>query len=212
MIRCGSRSRCWRRSRPPRCRALVATGDRAGRHVHQRLSDPEDGFRAGALCYASRGFALHAATRVGATDRHRLEQLCRYVVRPPVASGRLRFVHAQTLEFTLKTPWADGTTALLLSPQELLEKLSALVPPPRLHLIRYHGVLAPASADRAQIVPGPSALTSPSASDVCDGGSCDGGSGQANDHHRHGHRVEWARLLARVFQIDVTVCPTVVGI
>ena len=63
------------------------------------------------------------------------------------------------LEFTLKTPWADGTTALLLSPQEVLEELSALVPPPRLHLIRYHGVLAPASADRAQIVPGPSALT-----------------------------------------------------
>ena len=32
------------------------------------------------------------------------------------------------LEFTLKTPWADGTTALLLSPQELLEKLAALDP------------------------------------------------------------------------------------
>ncbi len=106
------------------------------------------------------------------------------------------------LEFTLKTPWADGTTALLLSPQELLEKLSALVPPPRQHLIRYHGVLAPASADRGQIVPGPSALAS-----VSD----NGGSGQANDHHRHGHRVEWARLLARVFQIDVTVCPSCGG-
>ncbi|NQW05609.1 MAG: transposase, partial [Acidobacteria bacterium] len=88
---------------------MVATGDRAGRRVRRRLSDPEDGFRAGALCYASRGFSLHAATRVEATDRRRLEQLCRYVVRPPVASGRLRFVHAQTLEFTLKTPWADGT-------------------------------------------------------------------------------------------------------
>ncbi len=123
---------------------LVATGDRAGRRVRRRLSDPEDGFRSGALCYASRGFSLHAATRVEATDRRRLAQLCRYVVRPPVASGRPRFVHAQTLEFTLKRPWADGTTALLLSPQELLEKLSALVPPPRLHLIRYHGVLAPA--------------------------------------------------------------------
>jgi hypothetical protein len=45
-----------------------------------------------------------------------------------------------------QTPWADGTTALLLSPQELLEKLSALVPPPRLHLIRYHGALTAAVA------------------------------------------------------------------
>ena len=31
-----------------------------------------------------------------ATDRRRLEQLCRYVVRPPVASGRLQFVNAET--------------------------------------------------------------------------------------------------------------------
>jgi hypothetical protein len=38
---------------------------------------------------------------------------------------------------------------------ELLEKLAALVPPPRLNLVRYHGVLAPNAADRAQIVPGP---------------------------------------------------------
>ena len=29
------------------------------------------------------------------------------------------------------------------------QKLAALAPPPRLHLIRYHGVLAPHAADRA---------------------------------------------------------------
>ena len=108
---------------------MVAAGDRAGRRVRRRLSDPEDGFRPAALCYASRGFSLPAATRVAATDRRRLEQPCRYVVRPPVASGRLKFVDAQTLVFTLKTPWADGTTSLLLRWQELLEKLAALVPP-----------------------------------------------------------------------------------
>ena len=39
-------------------------------------------------------------------------------------------------------------------PTELIEKLAALVPPPRVHLIRYHGVLAPYAADRSQIVPG----------------------------------------------------------
>ena len=32
-------------------------------------------------------------------------------------------------------------------------ELAALVPPPRLHLIRYHGVLAPHAADREHIVP-----------------------------------------------------------
>ena len=41
------------------------------------------------------------------------------------------------------------------SPHELIEKLAALVPPPRVHLIRDHGVLAPHATDRAQIVFGP---------------------------------------------------------
>ena len=56
-----------------------------------------------------------------------------------------------TLSFTLKTPWSDGTTDLVLSPLELIEKLAALVPPPRLNLVRYHGVLAPNAADRDRI-------------------------------------------------------------
>jgi len=76
----------------------VATGERAGRRVRRCLSDPEDGERAGALCYASRGFSLHAATRLEATERRRLEKLCRYVVRPPVAAGRLRFVDPETFK------------------------------------------------------------------------------------------------------------------
>ena len=44
-----------------------------------------------------------------------------------------------------------GSTHLLLSPLELIEKLAALVPPPRLSLIRYHGVLAPTASARKQI-------------------------------------------------------------
>ncbi|MBT3399442.1 MAG: hypothetical protein HN420_05600 [Rhodospirillaceae bacterium] len=34
----------------------------------------------------------------------------------------------------------------------MLEKLAVLVPPPRLNLVRYHDVLAPACPDRAQAV------------------------------------------------------------
>ena len=86
--------------------------------MRRRLIGPEEGIRSGPLCFCSRGFSLHAATSVEATDRVQAERLCR-------------------------------------SPEELLEKLAALVPPPRLNLVRYHGVLAPHAAGRAQIVPGP---------------------------------------------------------
>jgi len=174
---------------------IVATGERAGRRLRRRLSDPQDSLRSGPLCYASRGLSLHAATRIPATDRERLEHLCRYVARPPVAAGRLRLVDPQTLVFSLKSRWADGTTSLLLSPHELIEKLAALVPPPRLNLIRYHGVLAPAAPGRKQIVPGPSPLTTPEQ-------EC-GGRPASPDRR---HRIAWARLIARVFQADVTQC------
>jgi hypothetical protein len=46
-----------------------------------------------------------------------------------------------------------GTTHLILEPLDFLARLTALVPPPRIHLTRYHGIFAPASALRAAITP-----------------------------------------------------------
>ena len=42
-----------------------------------------------------------------------------------------------------------------MSPLEFMQRLAALVPRPRLHLIRFHGVLAPHAGLRATIVPDP---------------------------------------------------------
>jgi hypothetical protein len=107
---------------------LVATGDRAGFRVRRVLTDPAEAVRTGDLCYASRGFSLHAATRIRAGDKDGLERLCRYVSRPPLAAGRLTALSEDELLFQLKTPWSDGKTSLIFSPLELIEKISALVP------------------------------------------------------------------------------------
>src|SRR5438270_13593529 len=56
---------------------------------------------------------------------------------------------------SLPHPWSDGTTGIRLSPVELLEKLAALVPLPRVHLVRYGGCLAPHSHLRGAIIPTP---------------------------------------------------------
>ena len=55
----------------------------------------------------------------------------------------------------LKSPYKDGTTHVLMEPLEFMERLAALVPRPRLHLIRFHGVLAPNAKLRSKIVPAP---------------------------------------------------------
>ena len=60
---------------------------------------------------------------------------------------------AGQVELKLKTPWRDGTTHLVMTPLVFMQRLAALVPRPRLHLIRFHGVLAPNAKLRPLEVP-----------------------------------------------------------
>lgn len=98
------------------------------------------------------GFDLHANVDAPAADRARLEQLCRYLLRPAVVQDRLRLLDDGRVVLTLKAAWADGTRQLVFEPLELLEKLAALTPRPRINLVLYHGVLAPHSSWRARVV------------------------------------------------------------
>ena len=53
-----------------------------------------------------------------------------------LASERVQTNAAGQVVLKLKTPWRDGTTHLAVSPLEFMQRLAALVPRPRLHLIR----------------------------------------------------------------------------
>jgi hypothetical protein len=81
--------------------------------------------------------------RCGADDRQALKQLCRHITRPALANERVQTNAAGQVVLKLKTPWRDGTTHLVMSPLEFMQRLAPLVPRPRLHLIGLHGVLAP---------------------------------------------------------------------
>jgi len=76
------------------------------------------------------------------------------VARPPLATERLEPLPDGRLLYHLRHRWRDGTTHVPFEPLELLERLAALVPPPRFNLVRYHGVLAPAATQRARVIPG----------------------------------------------------------
>jgi len=62
-----------------------------------------------------------------------------------LANERVQCNAAGQVVLKLKTPWHDGTTHLVMSPLEFMQRLAALVPRPRLRLIRFHGVLAPSA-------------------------------------------------------------------
>ena len=106
----------------------------------------------------------------------------------------------------LKTAWRDGTTHLVMSPLELMQRLAALMRRPRLHLIRFHGVLAPSSTTsarlRALVVPqGPEPAAQAAPAVQC----------EATCAHRRPVRLSWAKLLERVFDLDLEHCPNCGG-
>ena len=86
-----------------------------------------------------------------------------------------------------------------------LSRLAALVPRPGVHLLTYHGLLAPAASDRHRVVPEP-----PEDNDD-DSEPCHRPRGRAKDPDRpyraaRRPRTLWANLLARVFRVDVLRC------
>jgi hypothetical protein len=87
----------------------------------------------------------------------RLERICRFVLRPPVAHDRTRLTDAGQVLVELRHRWADGTTHLLFDPLELLERLAALTPRPRINLVLYYGVLGAHAAWRSRLA-GPEAV------------------------------------------------------
>ena len=60
------------------------------------------------------GFSLHAGVDIASNQREKLERLCCYVSRPPVASERLALTASGHVRYTLKTPYRDGTTHIVL--------------------------------------------------------------------------------------------------
>ena len=90
----------------------------------------------------------------------------------------------------LKRRWADGTTHLVFDPTELLERLAAITPRPRINLILYYGVLGARSAWRARVVP------TPQVGDVS----------EALEDARTPSSYLWAHLMRRSFGFDVLAC------
>ena len=138
-------------------------------------------------------FSLHAGISSPAHDRKKRERLCRYISRPSLSEQRL-FVNVQgQVVYKLKTAYQNGTTHIVLSPLDFLSRLASLIPRPRIHLIRFHGVFAPHFKYRSLIVPQPS--------------FSDKTSHTEQKKSKQSYSIGWAKMLKRVFDIDIQICP-----
>ncbi len=162
---------------------------------------PRDDARAMGPWAHGGGFAVDGSVRIEAADRAGRERLLRYCARPPFALDRLRELDPERLLDEGTKPGPGGGGPLLLTPLELIDRLAALVPPPRIHRHRYFGVLAPNSPWRAAVTaPALAATTTPPAPNP---------EPAAEPAHRRAARYAWALLLARidaVFSLRCSLC------
>jgi hypothetical protein len=181
------------------------------------------------------GFSVDASVRIEAEDRAGLERLVRYCARGPLALERLHApagLEALTspearLVYRLPEPDVHGREVLRLTPLELLDRLARLVPPPRIHRHRYHGVLAPNARLRSTVVsmgrpepaespadvePRPS--PGPASHSVAPPGYAQKPaptSTVAAPPRSRSSRMLWAQLLARIYEVLPLLCPACGG-
>jgi hypothetical protein len=136
----------------------------------------------GQLCGQQAGFNLHGQTKVAANDKKGRENLCKYILRPLLASrvgsrpalpaanhrgkvwepsqgfhvdDRLKILDDGDVRLEFKRPWSDGTSSVDIAPLALIARLAAIIPPPRRHVVRYSGIISSHSSLRSQVVPVP---------------------------------------------------------
>lgn len=168
--------------------SVRALGPRAGTRVARCGSPPEEvaPITVGPCHAHVGGFDLHAGIVVRAGERERLERLCRYTLRPPIAQKGLR-----------------RHDPLRFEPVALLERLAAQIPWPRINLVLYCSILAPRARWRAAVVasagserPDVPAVRVPNRLR---------GNDSAGRPHRRGYL--WAELMRRTFGVDVLDAP-----
>lgn len=162
---------------------------------------------------------------IEAEDRSGLERLLRYCARPVFALERLRQIDPEHLVYESIKPGPSGSISLLLTPLELIERLAALIPPPRRHRHRYYdqrkslwdGVLAPNAPLRAvvsalavakDVVPVASVMTEAvSAPEL--GAIIQNAPDEETEEPalRRAARYVWALLLARIYEVLPLRCP-----
>jgi len=169
---------------------MTAIGPHAGQPTG-RLYDAEIPIeQTSTRCVNVDGFSMHANIRIKAGERKRLEKMCRYISRGPIATERLTELPDGHIAYAFKRPWSDGSRAVVFKPLEFIGRLLPLVPPPRVNMIRYFGVLAPNAHSRPDVV-----RLVP----------------KVDDKKDRPKNYCWAILMERAFDFEVLVCPKCKG-
>jgi len=141
--------------------------------------------------------------------------LCPAALRPRAPScprrRRLPRLSRRAPSVSVSQTHPGGRTEIVLSPLQLLERLVAFAPPPRMHRHRYHGVLAPHAGLRAAVVAlGRAPAKTPR---LVDAETLRPVPRDLDELPRSASpaRIRWAVLLARIYEVLPLLCPACGG-
>jgi len=147
------------------------------------------------LAYENSGFSLNANVRIQSWDREGLERLIRYCARPCFASENLSW-NGPWLQYRFPKPTHTGKKFIQLEPLEFIDRIAAFIPFPRRHRRHYHGVFAPNSPVRGRVTANakrrPRSSIPPSL--------------QEETEKVEKVSLDWAKLIARIYQDNPLVC------
>ena len=144
----------------------------------------------------------YRAPRVGTRMSYRFGDFEIDLTRPAISEQRLSISPQGRVRYQLKTPWRNGTTHVEWDAVDFIAKLAALVPPPRAHLTRFHGVFAPNANLRAQLTPSGRGKRPAGDAAPVDASAHD----EPRSPEQKRRAMSWAQRLKRVFSIDITTC------
>ena len=172
---------------------LIALGEQKGQKALTlgTLSEPKKQKR---FLAQYSGFSLHAGIFCPAQDREKRKRLCRYISRPSLSEERLSVNIQGQVVYKLKTAYQNGTTHIVLDPLDFLSRLASLIPRPRVHLTRFHGVFAPHFKHRSLVTPQPSLPDKTNKTFPTE------------QKKSKQSSISWAKILKRVFEIDIQNC------
>lgn len=167
----------------------------------ERLSEA---FAESLLSWEHSGFSVHAGPAIEPGEPGAIERVSRYLTRAPVALGK---VHPQKDgRIKLLTP-RDPVTGLdhrVFDPLDWIHAVTTQIPDPRQHLVRYYG----AYANRARRLYRPSEGQAEAPPTRC-AAPCSAPEDpeDSEDAWKRARRRSWARLLARIYEVDPLTCP-----
>ncbi len=156
------------------------------------------------LSWEHSGFSVHAGEPLEASDPGATERVGRYLVRAPVALGKVHPQKDGRIKLLTPRDRATGEEARYFDPLDWVHAITTQIPDARQHLVRYYGAYAnrvrriyrEAEQEREQEAPGPGAP--PATEDV---GTTE------EPAWAKARRRSWARLLKRIYTVDALVCP-----